>query len=91
MLYMVLERFKPGAAPEIYRRLRTSGRRMPDGLEYVASWVDLKFETCYQLMKTDDLALLTGWCDGGSELVEFDIVPVRTSLEASAVMAAEHP
>jgi hypothetical protein len=91
MLYMVLERFKPGAAPEIYRRLRATGRHLPDGLEYVASWVDLRFETCYQLMKTDDRALLEGWCDAGRELVDFEIVPVRTSAEASAVMAAEHP
>jgi hypothetical protein len=91
MLYMVLERFKPGAAPEIYRRLRASGRQLPAELEYVASWVDLRFETCYQLMKTDDRALLEAWCDAGRELVHFEIVPVRTSAEASAIMAAQHP
>ena len=40
MLYMVLERYKDGAAPEIYRRARERGRLMPGGLRYVSSWVD---------------------------------------------------
>ena len=91
MLYMVVERFKPGAAPEIYRRLRKSGRQLVDGLEYVASWVDHDFATCWQIMKTEDLALLEAWCAAGSELVDFEIVPVRTSAEAAALMAGQHP
>ncbi|MBI1745061.1 MAG: DUF3303 family protein [Acidobacteria bacterium] len=49
MLYMVVERFKEGAAPAIYRRVRDKGRMLPEGLEYVSSWVDLDFKTCYQL------------------------------------------
>jgi hypothetical protein len=39
MLYMLIERFKEGAAPEIYRRLREKGRMMPEGLNYVSSWM----------------------------------------------------
>lgn len=88
MLYMVIEHFKPGVAAEIYRRLRTEGRHLVDGLEYVASWVDLDFNTCWQVMRTDDRALLDAWCAGGREFAEFEIVPVRTSAEAAAVMAA---
>lgn len=91
MLYMVIERFKPGAAAEIYRRLRKDGRRLVEGLEYVASWVDHDFGTCWQIMKTDDRALLEDWCAAGSALVDFEIVPVRTSAEAAAVMAERHP
>ena len=91
MLYMVIEHFKPGAAPTIYRRLREEGRHLADGLEYVASWVDLDFNTCWQIMKTDDRALLEAWCAAGRELVDFEIVPVRTSAEAAAVMAARKP
>lgn len=30
-LYMVIERFKPGAAAESYRRLRSEGRRLYEG------------------------------------------------------------
>ena len=87
MLYMVIERFKAGAAPEVYRRARDHGRMMPDGLEYVSSWVDLEFKTCYQLMRTEDASLFAVWTDAWGDLVEFEIVPVRTSAEAAQVIA----
>ena len=82
MLYMIVERFKEGAAPEIYRRLRDDGRMMPEALEYVSSWIDLEFKTCYQLMRTDDETLFSQWTDKWNDLIEFEIVPVRTSAEA---------
>jgi hypothetical protein len=88
MLYMVIERFKPAAAAEIYRRLRKEGRHLVDGLEYVSSWVDLDFAICWQIMRTENRALLEAWCTAGRELVDFEIVPVRTSADAAAVMAA---
>ena len=87
MLYMVIERSKAGAAPEVYRRARDRGRMMPVGLEYVSSWVDLEFKTCYQLMRTVDASLFAVWTDAWQDLVEFEIVPVRTSAEASQVIA----
>src|SRR2546429_555716 len=71
---MVIERFRAGAAPEIYRRARDRGRMMPDGLEYVSSWVDLEFKTCYQLMRTVDASLFAVWTDAWQDLVEFEIV-----------------
>jgi len=89
MLYMVVERFHDGAAPEIYRRFREQGRLAPPGLDYVASWVDLDFRTCYQLMRTDDPALFEPWTAAWGDLAAFEIVPVRTSAEASAAIAPE--
>ena len=89
MLYMVIERFKEGAAPEVYRRARDKGRMMPDGLEYVSSWVDLEFKTCYQLMRTDDASLFAAWTNAWNDLVEFEVVPVRTSAEAAQVIAPQ--
>jgi len=86
MLYMVIERFKAGAAPEVYRRFHDKGRMAPDGLEYVSSWVDLEFATCYQLMRTEDPSLFTTWTGAWKDLAEFEIVPVRTSAEAAQVI-----
>jgi uncharacterized protein DUF3303 len=91
MLYIVVERFKPGAATEIYSRAREKGRMIPDRLEYVSSWVDLEFTTCYQLMRTDDASLFTVWTNAWNDLVEFEIVPVRTSAEAAHVIAQNAP
>lgn len=89
MLYMVIEHFKEGAAPEIYRRLRERGRVMPEGLEYVSSWIDLDFKVCWQLMQTDDFSLFDQWIDNWRDLMEFEIVPVRTSGEAVRLMNAK--
>jgi Protein of unknown function (DUF3303) len=86
MLFMIIERFKPGGAPEVYGRFRARGRMAPEGLHYIASWVDLNFERCFQVMETNDESLVGDWIANWSDLVEFEVVPVRTSAEAAAVM-----
>lgn len=82
MLYMVIERFKTPGAIEIYRRARDQGRLMPEGLEYVSSWVDLDFTTCFQLMKTEDEKLFEQWVIRWKDLIDFEIIPVQTSTDA---------
>jgi hypothetical protein len=81
MLYMVVERFKD--APAIYRRFREKGRMTPDGLEYISSWIDADLTVCYQLMRTEDVSLFALWTDNWKDLMEFEIVPVRTSAEVA--------
>ncbi len=87
MLYMVVETFKPGAAPEIYRRARELGRQLPQGLDYIDSWVDLEFSKCFQLMRTDDRSLIDAWIAKWSDLTQFEIIAVRTSAEAARIIA----
>ncbi len=89
MLYMVVEHYNPGAAAEIYRRARDRGRQLPAGLEYVDSWVDLQYSRCFQLMRTDDAALFDEWIKAWSDLVRFEVIPVRTSAEAARAIASE--
>jgi len=89
MLYMVVEKFKEGAAPEIYRRARAKGRLLPEGLTYVSSWVDLEFKRCFQLMQTDDPSLFAVWVREWSDLADFDIAPVRSSSEAAELINME--
>jgi len=89
VLYMVVERYRAGAAEAIYQRLQARGRQMPSGLHYVESWVDLKCSTCYQLMRTDDPDLFRIWTDAWSDLVEFEITPVVTSAEAADAVARQ--
>lgn len=87
MLYMVIERYKTPGAIEIYRRAREQGRMLPDGLEYISSWVDLNFAICFQLMKTDDVRLFDTWINHWNDLVDFEIIPVQTSAEAMQIIA----
>ena len=86
MLFMVIERFAPGQAPEVYRRFRERGRMAPDGVRYVSSWVDLNFERCFQIMEAEDAELLAAWTANWDDLVDFEIVPVRTSQEAAGII-----
>ncbi len=84
---MVIERFKPGAVEEIYRRFRDKGRMMPDELEYVSSWINSDLTVCYQLMQTNDITLFDRWTENWEDLMEFEIVPVRTSAEIVQAMS----
>jgi Protein of unknown function (DUF3303) len=89
MLYMIVESFHPGAAAAIYRRARERGRLLPPGLEYVDSWVDLDYTQCFQLMRTDDRALIDLWIASWTDLATFEVITVRTSAEAAAAIAAQ--
>lgn len=79
---MVVERFTRGAGP-VYERAAGQGRLLPDGLAYVDSWVDERLDRCFQLMETDDPGLFDEWTARWSDLAEFEVVPVMTSVEAS--------
>ena len=87
MLFMVVEHFREGRAPDIYRRFRDRGRMAPDGVRYIASWVDLNFERCFQVMEAENEELLRQWTANWDDLVDFEIVPVRTSEEAAKAIA----
>ena len=86
MLFMVVERFKNGDAAAVYRRFRERGRMMPEGLKYVESWTAADFDRCFQLMECEDPRLFEEWVARWEDLVDFEIVPVVTSEEATAVM-----
>jgi hypothetical protein len=87
MLFMVLERYAPGGASAIYRRLRDGGRGIPDGVRYVDSWVRADLRGYYQLMECDDLGALQEWVAGWGELADFEIVPVTPSRSTQELMA----
>ena len=81
-LYMIVEHFKNHDPVPVYRRFRQAGRMQPQGLAYVSSWIDDKFERCYQLMETHDRALIDEWMAKWSDLVDFEVHPVITSKDA---------
>jgi hypothetical protein len=87
MLYMIVEHFKNNDAVPVYRRFRDRGRMTPNGLTYVSSWVDDRFQRCYQLMESRDRRLLDQWMSQWSDLVEFEVYPVMTSKEAAEKIA----
>jgi hypothetical protein len=81
MLFMVIERFKHGDAGPIGKRFKLSGRMLPEGVTYHASWVDSEGTRCFQLMETLHPELLNTWVSRWEDLVDFEIVPVLTSAD----------
>jgi hypothetical protein len=77
MTFMVIENFRSGKAPDVYRRFRDRGRMAPEGVRYVSSWVDLGFERCFQVMEAESEALLRQWTANWEDLIDFELVPVR--------------
>lgn len=59
----------------------------PEGLRYVDSWVDLEFRRCFQIMEAESEAHLREWTVNWEDLVDFEIVPVRSSADAAAEIA----
>jgi hypothetical protein len=89
MLFLVVERFKDRDPAPIYRRLRESGRSMPEGLGYLDSWVEVNFDRCFQLMECADAELLMRWVLQWRDLIEFEVVPVTPSKAVRALFNAE--
>ncbi len=89
MLFMVIEHFRPGMAPDVYRRFHERGRLAPDDVRYVSSWVDAGFERCFQVMEAPTPAALKRWTDNWDDLVDFEVVPVLTSEQAAKAIEPE--
>ena len=89
MRFMVIEHLRAGQAVEVYRRFRDRGRMALEGIRYVDSWVDFHFHRCFQIMEADSEEKLREWTIHWEDLVDFEIVPVRTSAEAAAAIAPE--
>src|SRR5271165_1938117 len=85
---MVIEQFRDNEMLPVYRRLRDGGRSLPEGLDYVDSWVEANFARCFQLMRCDDARLIQEWALAWRGVgATFEIVPVATSRETQAVVA----
>lgn len=87
MLFMVIETFKDDDMLPIYEKVAESGRRLPDGLKYVNSWIEPSFARCFQLMETDDLRCLQEWVlSWRGAGAKFEVVPVVTSAQTREVV-----
>jgi len=82
MQYMIIERFRPGKVKEMYRRFEEQGRMLPDGVTYINSWINEDVTVCWQVMEADTGEKITEWIDRWKDLVDFEVTPVISSVEA---------
>lgn len=84
-MFSVVENYTAGPDP-VYERAALRGRMLPDGLEFMDSWVvdDDRMDRCFQLMRTDDPALLEVWTARWDDLCDFQIFAVVDSAAAAS-------
>lgn len=83
---MVIENFKNRDAFAVYRRFYQEGRKMPDGLKFVDSWVETNLARCFQLVECDDAMLIQQWIAYWQDLVEFEVIPVVPSAQTREII-----
>jgi len=90
MQYMIIERFHPGKVKAVYQRFAEKGRMLPEGVNYINSWLNESVTICYQLMESGSPEKLQVWIGEWKDLADFEVVPVISSAQAKEkVFAAE--
>ncbi len=74
---MVIEQFRDSRA--VHQRFVRQGRMMPDGVRYLASWIDPAESRCFQVMEAEHAEALRPWLARWADLVDFQVVPVVES------------
>lgn len=82
MQYMIIERFHPGKVKELYHRFAEKGRMLPDGVQYINSWINEEVTVCYQVMEAESTEQLQQWIRQWNDLADFEVVPVISSAQA---------
>jgi hypothetical protein len=67
--------------------LSRTGADGSGGVTYVSSWVSEKLGRCYQLLETEDRALLEQGMANWSDLVDFEVETIISSKEAADKIA----
>ncbi|MEQ9261240.1 MAG: DUF3303 family protein [Roseovarius sp.] len=75
--YMVIERFRAGNSAAVYARFTEKGRMLPEGLDFVASWLSGRDDTCWQVMRTQTPESFDKWTRHWDDLVDFEIIKLK--------------
>ena len=84
MQYLIIEKFYPERIHELYKRFDEKGRMLPEGVQYINSWINEDVSVCYQVMESPTMEKLQEWINRWSDLADFEVIPVITSAEAKA-------
>jgi hypothetical protein len=57
---------------------------LPEGVNFVNSWINESVTICYQLMEAESSKQLQSWIDQWKEFADFEVVRVISSTEAKA-------
>ena len=74
--YMVIETFIDNCTDKVYERFHDKGRMLPEGLNYIESWLTKDGARCFQLMETEKYELFETWTGKWKDLIRFEIVEI---------------
>jgi len=74
--YMVIETFLENCTEKVYERYHSNGRMLPEGLNYLDSWLTKDGACCFQLMETDRYELFKEWTEKWDDLTHFIIMEI---------------
>ncbi len=74
--YMVIESIHAGQLDAVYARFHDRGRMLPDGLEYIDSWLAADGSRVFQLMRTEHAKLFDEWTAHWDDLVDFEVIVI---------------
>ena len=73
---MVIETFLENCTEKVYERYRSNGRILPEGLNYLDSWLTKDGACCFQLMETERYELFKEWTEKWDDLTHFKIMEI---------------
>jgi len=79
---MIIEKFHAGKVKKLYQRFDEKGRLLPNGVNYIDSWINEDVTICFQLMESTTKELLNDWIKHWNDLADFEIIPVISSADA---------
>lgn len=86
---MIIERFHPGKVKELYQRFAEKGRMLPEGVQYINSWINEAVTVCYQVVEAESSEKLQQWIRQWDDLADFEVVPVISSAQAREMVFAK--
>lgn len=89
MTYMIIEKFYPEKIKSLYQRFAEEGRLLPEGVEFIDSWINEDVTLCFQLMKSESREKLEEWISNWEGYAEFEIIPVISSETAKQKVFAK--
>lgn len=78
--------YPPQRRDEVHRRFLETGAPPPAGVHMIGRWHGAEGNDGLFIAETEDMGALTAWLQDWTDLLSFDVRPVLTDEEFSAVI-----
>jgi hypothetical protein len=86
MMFYGCYNYLPQHREEVHRRFRETGAPPPEGVRMIGRWHGAEGNDGLFIAESEDAAALAAWLQDWTDLLSFDLRPVLTDEEFSAVI-----